>query len=274
MDAMSAYHGWKLYLFIISKMKTVLLKVFAVIVAAMAVSCSPSLESQIEQANKQCPVKVPGVGQIKSIEYKDNTVTYNCQVMNRSFNLAALEGHEDAMKSAMMPMMKSLVEGKNSIGKVLVKENASLALHYFTKGPRSSSVTVTFTPEEIKAVIDGEVKDDPLTKLKTQVDVSRVQCPMKVDSSTSLTDIEAKDGYVVYTYELKETGDEEGIVDTLAENADEVRASLLEAVQDKSDKETEKVVQLCKDAGYGILYKYVGAKSGKTFEVKFEASEL
>lgn len=256
------------------KMKSIFFKVFAVVIAAMAVSCSPSLESQIENANKQCPIKVAGVGQIKSIEYDDNTVIYNCLVTNRGFNLAALEGHEAEMKTAMMPMLSSLVEGDNSIGQALVDNNASLALHYYTEGPRSSSVTVTFTPEELKAVMAGEVKDDPETKLKTQIQVSRVQCPMKVDSSTTLTDITADNGYVVYTYELKEEGEDEDIIESLNENKDEIRGTLRESMNDKSDKNVAATIKACKDANYGIVYKYVGKASGKTCEVKFESSEL
>ncbi|MCM1517641.1 MAG: hypothetical protein NC117_03285 [Pseudoflavonifractor sp.] len=255
-------------------MKSILFRLFAVVVAAMAVACSPSLESQVENANKQCPIKVAGVGQITSIDYKDNTVVYNCLVQTRSFNLAAFEGHEEEMKTAMMPMLSELVDGDGSIGQVLVDNGASLAVRYYTDGPGSGSVTVSFSPDELKAVMAGEVKDDPETKLKTQVEVSRVQCPVKVDGSTTLTDIKAENGYVVYIYEIVEAGDDEDVIDSLNDSKEEIRETLRDSMSDKTDKNVAATIKACKDANYGIIYKYVGQTSGKVCEVKFESSEL
>lgn len=257
-------------------MKSIICKLFVAVMAVMTVSCSsgPSLEQLVEETNKHMPVTMPGVGQIKSIDYADNTITYNCLVLNRSFNLKALEGHEAEMKLAIAPMLPNLLNnGKNKIfAEKLVEDKASLAVHYYTKGPKAADVTVTFTPEELKDVIDGKVDESPETKLKSQIVVSNLQTPQRIDSETTMASIEANNGYVVYTFEMNEKRNPE-IIDNLNENMEELRQSTAETIHSNA-KDIKAIVQACKDANYGVLYRYVGVPSGKVAEVKFEASEL
>lgn len=257
-------------------MKSIICKLFAAIVAVMAVSCSsgPSLEQLVAETNKHMPVTVPGVGQIKSIDFADNTLTYQCLVLNRSFNLKVLEGHEDEMKAAIAPMLPNLLNtGKNKVfTEKLIDDKASLAVRYYTKGPKAAEVTVTFTPEDLQDIIDGKINDTPEAKLKSQVAVSKLQTPQRIDSETTMSSIDAKDGYIVYTFEMNEKRNPE-IIDNLNENMEELRNSTAQTIHSNA-KDIKAIVQACKDANYGILYRYVGVPSGKVAEVKFESSEL
>ncbi|HJE39730.1 MAG: hypothetical protein C7K11_03755 [Candidatus Amulumruptor caecigallinarius] len=257
-------------------MKSLIYKLLAVFVAVMAVSCSsgPSIEELVAEVNKHMPVRVPGVGQVKSIDFADNTLTYQCLVLNKSFNLKALEGHEDEMKAAMSPMLPNLLNyGKNRVfTEKLIEEEASIAIHYFTKGPKAADVTVTYSPAELKDIVDGKVDDSPEAILKTQITVNKLQTPMRIDSETTLTDIEGKDGYMVYTFEMDETR-APGIIDNLNEGMEELRKNNAETLRSNA-KDIRQTVDACKAANYGIIYRYVGVPSGKVAEVKFEASEL
>lgn len=257
-------------------MKSIICKLFAAIVAVMAVSCSsgPSLEQLVAETNKHMPVTVPGVGQIKSIDFANNTLTYQCLVLNRSFNLKALEGHENEMKAAIAPMLPNLLNtGKNKVfTEKLIDDKASLAVRYYTKGPKAAELTVTFTPEDLQDIIDGKINDTPEAKLKSQVAVSKLQTPQRIDSETTMSSIDAKDGYIVYTFEMNEKRNPE-IIDNLNENMEELRNSTAQTIHSNA-KDIKAIVQACKDANYGILYRYVGVPSGKVAEVKFESSEL
>lgn len=133
-------------------------------------------------------------------------------------------------------------------------------------------MTVTFTPDDLKDIIDGKINDNPEAKLKSQITVSKLQTPQRIDGETTLSSIDAKDGYVVYTFEMNEKRVPE-IIDNLNENMAELRKSTEESIHSNA-KDIKAIVQACKDANYGILYRYVGVPSGKVAEVKFESSEL
>lgn len=133
-------------------------------------------------------------------------------------------------------------------------------------------MTVTFTPDDLKDIIDGKINENPEAKLKSQITVSKLQTPQRIDGETTLASIDAKDGYVVYTFEMNEKRVPE-IIDNLNENMAELRKSTEESIHSNA-KDIKAIVQACKDANYGILYRYVGVPSGKVAEVKFESSEL
>lgn len=255
-------------------MKSILLKTVAAIVAVMAVSCSstPSLKEEAEKANKACPVTLAGMGKMESVTYDDNTLTFRCLITTRAFPLKALEGKEDLMKAAIMPMLPKLLEAdKGMLGKALENEHASLAVNYYTKGPKATDITVTFSPEEIKDVIDGKVADDDKTKLKMQVAVSNAVCPVRVDEMTEMTGIDYDGNYVIYSYVVDDT-DDDSVMQTLTEHKDELRKEFAQTM--KTDRSSRELIKLTKAADSGIIYRYVGKKSGQELEVKFEKSEF
>lgn len=255
-------------------MKSILLKSVAAAVAMMAVACSsgPSLKEEAERANQSCPMNLPGVGKMESITFDDNTLTFRCLVLNRNFPLKQLEGKEELMKAAIMPMLPNLLKAdKGMLGKALEEEKASLAVNYYSKGPKGADITVTFTPEEIKDVMEGKIADDDKTKLRMQVEVSNAMCPIRVDGETEMTGIKYDNDYVVYEYSVddSETPD---MMSTLNEHKDELTKDIKRSM--KTDRSVREIVKLTKSAGAGFIYRYNGKSSGEVCEVKFENSEL
>lgn len=94
------------------------------------------MESIVEEANKHCPIKLKGMGKIESLEFENNTLTYNCLVTTRNFNLSAMEGHEEEMKYAFLTMLPDILnsKGNEAITKKLIDDNSSLAFHLYSKG--------------------------------------------------------------------------------------------------------------------------------------------
>ena len=56
-------------------------------------------------------------------------------------------------------------------------------------------------------------------------------------------------------------------------NKDQLREFLAQTVKSK-DPNIRQVTKLCKEANYGVVYRYVGEKSGKTLEFAFTPAEL
>lgn len=242
----------------------------AIIAAVFLSSCSSTteLEAIAKQADKKCPLTVPGIGRMESVTFEDGTLTYKCLVLNRSFNLKAMEGKEEMMKEAMNPVLSSLLMKDKRMGKLLVDANASLAINYYTKGAKASNVTVVFSPEDISRVLDGKVSSDPLSKLKGQLSITNAQCPIKVDSDTEISSLSLENGYVVYTYSMKEVDDPE-IIANFNENKEEVAESILQTMK-SGGKDIKAIIDMAKDADCGFLYRYIGKKSGDVCEIKIE----
>lgn len=256
-------------------MKSLFLKTFAAIVAVMAMaSCSsgPSLQEEAERANKACPVTLPGTGKIESVTYADNTLTFKCLILSRALPLKQFEGKEDLMKAAIMPMLPSFLNADNGkLIEAMEKENASLAVNYYSKGPKAADITVKFTPEEIKDVMDGKIASDDKTKLKMQVALSNAVCPIRVDKDTEMTSIEYDGNYVIYVFTVNDSDDPE-LISTVNEHSDEMRKDIANTM--KRDKSVRDIVKLTKAAGAGFAYRYQGKTTGQVCEVKFENSEL
>lgn len=255
-------------------MKSILLKSMAAAVALMAVACSsgPSLKEEAERANKACPVTLNGMGKIESVTYDDNTLTFRCLVMSRAFPLQQLVGKEDLMKAAIMPMLPKLLQSDNGrLGEALEKDNASLAVNYYSKGPKGADITVVFTPAEIKDIMEGKVADDEQTKLRMQVELSNSMCPMPVDKETEMTSISYDGNYVIYLFTVDDSDDPTTIA-TVNEHKDELRKDLAKTM--KTDRSVRDIVKLTKGADAGLIYRYKGKNSGDVCEVKFENSEL
>lgn len=264
-------------------MKSIFRNVLALCIAALAfTSCSPSMESIVEEANKHCPIKLKGMGKIESLEFENNTLTYNCLVTTRNFNLSAMEGHEEEMKYAFLTMLPNILnsKGNEAITKKLIDDNSSLAFHLYSKGiknprlkgPKAADITVTFGPEDLRQVVDGKVDNSPEIKLKSMTALSNLQLPQRIDSETTFAAVVAKDNNVYYTYEVDESRDPETMTQIEA-NKDQLREFLAQTVKSK-DPNIRQVTKLCKEANYGVVYRYVGEKSGKTLEFAFSPSEF
>lgn len=242
------------------------------IAALSSCSSTPALEEVAKQADKKCPVTMPGVGRMESVTFENGTLTYKCLVLNRSFNLKAMEGNEAMMKEAMRPMLSGILLKDKRMGELLVDEKASLAVNYYTKGPKAADITIVFSPDEIKAVMDGKVADDTMTKLKGQIAITSAQCPIRVDSDTKITSLSVENGYVVYTYSMNESSDPE-IISDFNENKEAVAASILETMR-HGGKDIKAIINLAKDADCGFMYRYIGDKSGDVCEIKIEKGQF
>lgn len=139
--------------------------VMAFVVASCGGSSDLGVIAQLE--NKKCPVKIPGIGSITSVEYSGDTLRFNCSVSNRALNLASMAEHPEAMKQAVMPLLPDLLKN-DDLGNKLLENKAYLSLHYYSKGPKrpkglsksvkfpsAADIDVVITPDEIKDIMEG-----------------------------------------------------------------------------------------------------------------------
>lgn len=138
-------------------MKKLIFRLFVAIIAVMSItSCqsSPSLEDIAKQASKECPVQMPGLGQLTSISYKDNNITYNVLVLNQAFDIQLLEENKDEFKAGAAPMMQKLLNEQKDkeLTDKMLEEKAGFAFRFYRKVPKEE-VVIVFTPDEVAKMV-------------------------------------------------------------------------------------------------------------------------
>lgn len=267
-------------------MRKIISFAIAGVMALATASCGgPSDLGVIAQLeNKKCPVKITGVGSITSVEYSGDTLRFNCSVSNRALNLASMAEHPEAMKQAVMPLLPELLKN-DDLGNKLLENKAYLSLHYYSKGPKrpkglsksvkfpsAADIDVVITPDEIKDIMEGKVADSPKDKLSAQIAMANAQCPMKVDSETTLESVAVEGNSLVYVYSIDESGSNSGIIDVISENSDDTRNDIVKSI--RTSPEFKPIIKACKDAGLNIVYRYKGASSGKICDITIDPSQL
>lgn len=256
--------------------------VMAFVVASCGGSSDLGVIAQLE--NKKCPVKIPGIGSITSVEYSGDTLRFNCSVSNRALNLASMAEHPEAMKQAVMPLLPDLLKN-DDLGNKLLENKAYLSLHYYSKGPKrpkglsksvkfpsAADIDVVITPDEIKDIMEGKIADSPKDKLAAQIAMANAQCPMKVDSETTLESVAVEGNSLIYVYSIDESGSNSDIIDVINENSDNTRNDIVSSI--KTSPEFKPIIKACNDAGLNIIYRYKGATSGKTCDITIDPSDL
>lgn len=113
------------------------------------ISCQSRLETEIEAFNKECPVLVPGVGEITRAELSGANVMFNVSVDYGMLDFDAcienIDEFTDEFKSAVSvydPDMQAMID-------VLVEEEKGFGYRFVEEGT-GKRFEVIFTYDEVK----------------------------------------------------------------------------------------------------------------------------
>lgn len=113
----------------------------------------------------------------------------------------------------------------------------------------------------------------PETLLRVAVEDANMECPMEVDEMMTITSLTIEENNVVSTCEMDEDKSEHTI-----EQLDNPEAkSMLKAAfltHFQTSENNQDMRELCKKAGYNVVYRFVGTKTGHTLEIVCLADEL
>ncbi len=241
--------------------------------AALICSCQKDskLKRAVEEMNKECPMDMGAIGEMTGFEYKDGNVVMSYDVHENIVNIDALKANPDLMKQSALTMFSnSDTEGTQNLLNDMEEAGAGLTLKY-TGIETGSTVSVTLTHEELVEARNSTNGDsDPDAVLENEVEVTNAQMPMEAGNGITITQLTIDGDYVIYDCSV----DEDLIsVEAIQESADEVKETLK---QELSADEPASVmfIQMCKNAGKGIGYRYIGNQSGEECLVTIETSEL
>ena len=123
------------------------------------------------------------------------------------------------------------------------------------------------TPEELEAL---ELMD-PVKVLKIGIQSANKDCPFEIGEGMVCTKIIMENKNVMYYVECDEILFD---ISILSDASDLLRAILVEEFNDTEDPDIAMFRNMCKKAGYGIGYCFVGNKSKKKVKAALSAKEL
>ena len=106
--------------------------------------------------------------------------------------------------------------------------------------------------------------------LQTVVEATKGHTPMTVADGIVMTDVYLDSDYFTYVYDCD---DEKFDVDQIEANMERSKADIKASLAIQHDTMAV-LLELLKESGIGIAYKYVGTPSGKTNFIYLESNEL
>ena len=232
---------------------------------AMMAACGESKKNEklvkiAEEANAQCPISMGMIGDMTSIEFDGTDLVYTCTVDEEVVDLNVLEQNLDVAKQGALASVVN--DNSAEFFKEVVEAKAGMKIVY--KGKNSGkAVTLQFSPDELKNFVEKPADlMDPEALLEEQVKITDDQCPMEIEQGLVMESVTIEGSNVVY---VCKTDENLLNMDQMEENREAVQAAL-EEYWYSSDLAIKKMVQFCQKAHKNVVYRYVGATSGKAVE--------
>lgn len=232
-------------------------------------ACQKSkLETGIEEANKQCPISLGALGEVKSITDEGGNMVMTFSVDDDIISVKAMKDNHELMHATALKMMQQAEAELKEIVALMKEEGADLILRY--EGKKSHiSCEVVLTPAELEA--EQEEPGSPLEMLTAQIEVTNIQMPMEVGQGIIAMPLRLEGDYVVYTYKLDETLNS---IQGIRDNSEAARENIRQSIIQGSDPSVAAFAALCKEAGKGMMFRYEGVPSGDEVCIEFRANEL
>lgn len=103
--------------------------------------------------------------------------------------------------------------------------------------------------------------------------IANQQCPIEVEEGLVVTNIMYQNNSLCYICRVDEDYYD---IDELSQSQSTTHDSLVDYLisENESDDEVSALLNVCKSSGVNIVYRYVGATTGKSFDVTITIDEL
>jgi hypothetical protein len=113
----------------------------------------------------------------------------------------------------------------------------------------------------------------PETLLRVAVEDANMECPMEVDEMMTITSLTIEENNVVSTCMLNEDKSEHTVLQLdNPEAKNTLKAAFLTHFQ--TSENNQEMRELCKKAGFNVIYRFVGSKTGHTIDIVCQTDEL
>mgnify|MGYP007069865726 CR=1 FL=1 len=227
-----------------------------------------SFESQIEKANRDCPIPImKGKSEVSAIKLEDGYVTYYLSYDDSYDDNLAKIHNNPSMKEGFLCSFLCMNAQQNGLGDMfmdkLIEENTGIKI--VINKTKSNEFECKMSPSEITQFRE-KFKLNPHVALynilKLNVESNREQLPMEIDEGMTMTDYELEDDNIVITMIVDENLYE---IESFQENAELIRESMVDEGQ--YDPESKALLDLCKVSHTGLIYRTIGNITKKKVDV-------
>ena len=227
-----------------------------------------SIETQVKRANRDCPIPVAnGIGQVTSITFEDNSLTYRINYLPGHVNIDAFKKNPDAAR-AMFYLSFVCQQAQGSYVEKMMTELVSngIGLKIIVSDGTGEQFTSTMTPEYI-ARMKREVSLNPSEALHEALElklaIETTGLPIQIDEGMVMTGMKLEDNNIVVTVKMSE---ELYDLNVLNESSAELAASMLDEAN-AGDPELGALFDLCKVSHSGFIYRVIGSKTGRLVDM-------
>lgn len=226
------------------------------------------LEDVVRELNKETPISMGMTGNLTEIAVRNNMLEITAKVDESLVNIESLQSNPELMKENLKLIVQNGDGDMKTLFDLVKKSNKGLKFTY-VGNVSGKKVSVSIKHEELKAM--SSAPKDPNKLLQAQIDVTNAQLPMDYGNGMVNTKVVREGDYVIYYYQC----DEDVLdIEQMQKNVSSMRSVIVDELNNSSDPAFTLFKKMCKDAGAGIGYYYVGNKSGKIAKVHIPADEL
>lgn len=223
------------------------------------------LKVAVEEVNKKCPVSLGAVGEMTSVVYEGDMVTFNFTLNEDFLDIDALASNPDNMKATILAGI--LNEKSKKMIEAMIDAGASFNMAF--KGKKSGKeANVKLSPEELKEEVEKPAPTNE-EKLKTAIASTNDQMPIDSGAGVIMTEMVDKGDVVYYMAKVNDMAAFKQIANSLEEVKNSQRTMF--KLMDPSLKIFFKLIA---DTGKGLGYCYSVEGDDKTVEVVHTNAEL
>ena len=231
-------------------------------------NASAQITEIIKEFNKQMPMSLGIMGEMTKVSVNGNYFEMTCSVNEDVVNLPALKNNPDLMHDNLVQMVtNSNIDGMDFIIGELVKSKLGMKMTYIGKTSRAQ-VTATLNANEIKQRSNQSSSKNPIELLDSQIRLTNIQLPMDLGNNMTLDRMVREKNYLVYYYSWTDD-----MVDLLNLSKDEMKTEIKKSLK-SDDPSFVMMKNMCKDAGIGMAFCYVGRETGKKCTIRVSYKEL
>lgn len=220
------------------------------------------VKKSVEEVNRECPLEVPGLGLLTSMNYEDNYVVIKYKV-NLPVKLSVLQEHQTLVKTNAV---NGMLNGDNDkFVNQLIEAEVGIKM-VMVGGVDNGRLELSISPEEIK-----RISSHPLSKaqmLDNQVESASMQLPLQVDEISTMVDVKNLSDRVQYVYEITDNNNE---VEMMAAMEELVKNNIIKSFKLPAQA---KFVQLLVDNNKPVEIYYVGTETGEEWSLVISVDEL
>lgn len=232
-----------------------------------------TLEEAVAQANSHCPYDMGQSGKLKSVALEGDYVTFTYEWTQ---SLESFEHLRTSISEAgdRISMLLSDPDGDTRELLRLIMAEAKGIRYVFQHATAPKPVVKKLSVKALKTILEGKI---PPKKGHKKSSVAQVDLPIAIHQANAtypqalgngirLDSIELEGNFLVYHSSLEET---EVSIKAISDNAESVKKSMLQALTQSGN-----FLSLCTAHHKGLIFRYHGLKSGKTFGIIISPEEM